>query len=275
MSDPFFSLARTPRIPSGSPSGNLTSKTGHSDRAHSKFSASGAERWLACPGSVELSEGMPDKSSSWALEGTEAHEVLEQVMLNRLGLPNTFFNCAHKHEMLVHAQNAADFILGLYKRTENSEALVETRIKLDFIHPEMFGTFDGAVVDHWGTLHVFDYKYGAGVPVSVRENLQMIFYGLGLAYKFNWNFKVVRLWIIQPRIKGYDGPTFWETPMVELMKYVDIFKKGVERVLKSTGRMQDYAEGPHCHWCRCKSKCPLKLEKKLEAAKSVFTLASL
>ena len=52
----------------------------HKQRAHSKFSASGAERWFACPGSVELSEGVPDKETEWSKEGTLAHEVLEEIM---------------------------------------------------------------------------------------------------------------------------------------------------------------------------------------------------
>ena len=136
----------------------------------------------------------------------------------------------------------------------------------------MFGTFDGAVVDLFGTLHVFDYKYGAGVPVSVRENLQMIFYGIGLAHRYHWNFKRVRLWIIQPRIKGYDGPTFWEVPTSILKCWVPTFRKAVERVIAEP---DTFVEGDHCRWCKARSICPLKREAKLEAAKSVFTIAPL
>src|SRR5665213_1028404 len=186
----------------------------HGERAHSKFSASGADRWFNCPGSVELSEGQPDKSSPWAIEGTEAHEVLEKIMLQELrSYPADMHEDEEERhflqkvpkEMYQHAVNAARFILDLGRKLD-AEVLVETRIYLDFIHPEMFGTFDGGVIDYFGTLHVFDYKYGAGHAVSPKENLQMIFYAIGLAAQHHWNFKRVRLWIIQPRIKGYDGP---------------------------------------------------------------------
>lgn len=217
---------------------------------------------MKCPGSVELSEGQPDKSSPWAIEGTEAHKVLEDTLrMNALGrdVPP---------EMIRHAASAASFILGVLEKSEGAELLVESRVHLPFIHPEMFGTYDGAVVDYFGTLHVFDYKYGAGHSVSPKENLQMIFYGLGLAHRFNWNFSRVRLWIIQPRIKGYDGPTFWEISILELKAYVQKFKAGVENVLENP---DVYVEGSHCHWCKAKSVCPLKFESKLDQAQSIFS----
>lgn len=252
----------------------------HGERKHSRFSASGAERWANCPGSVHLSEGLPDKDSPWAIEGTRAHEVLEsllrceisgndgaevqeaQARIENIGGPDVVL------PMLRYGGDAAKFILKLHQRLPRSEIMVETRIHLPFIHSEMFGTFDGAVVDHFGTLHVFDYKYGAGHAVSPVENLQMIFYGLGLAHQFDWNFKRVRLWIIQPRIKGYDGPVFWELTVSELKNYVTFFKKAVGRVLKQP---DTYTEGPWCHWCRAKGICPLKQENKIEKARTVFS----
>lgn len=247
----------------------------HSGRAHSKFSASGAERWFNCSGSVALSEGLPDKSSVWSVEGTKAHEVLEDIM--KVGMEFGFEALAKARfdfrkgiplEMVRYGLSAAKFILGLHAKTPRSEIMVETRIHLAFIHPEMFGTFDGAVVDHFGTLHVFDYKYGAGHAVSPKENLQMIFYGIGLAAKYHWNFKRVRLWIIQPRIKGYDGPLFWELGILELKERVRQFEDAVERVETQPNK---YVEGSWCHWCKAKSKCPLKQQVKLDRAIEAFS----
>lgn len=244
------------------------------ERAHSKFSASGADRWFSCPGSVKLSEGQPDKSSVWAEEGTKAHTALEMVLKaldpNVFGMNNPYIKqelSKYPLEMAQHALDAAYFIRGLEKKIPNSEVLVETRIYLSFIHPEMFGTFDGAVIDYFGTLHVFDYKYGAGHSVSPRENLQMIFYGIGLAEKYNWNFKKVRLWIIQPRIKGYDGPAFWEITIDELYKYVTYFEYAVKRVEKYPDR---YVEGAWCWWCKAKAVCPLKIQAKIDSTIDIF-----
>lgn len=241
----------------------------HKERAHSKYSASGAERWFNCPGSIALNEGLPDKSSPWAEEGTKAHEVLEQIMLAELSGKTYQQRAADFSPALMEqlGQQAADFILSLGRKLD-AEVLVETKVYLSFIHPEMFGTYDGAVLDHFGTLHVFDYKYGAGHPVSPIENLQMIFYGIGVAHEHHWNFKKIRHWIIQPRIKGYDGPVFWEESAKVIKDvWVPKFERAVEQVEAHPNK---YAEGGHCHWCRAKSICPLKREEKNEKAKNIF-----
>lgn len=249
----------------------------HSERAHSKFSASGSERWFNCPGSVELSEGVPDKETEWSKEGTLAHEVLEELMT--VAINNGVSRIGHAKfpkriplEMVHHGTRAANFILGLHARTPGSDILVETRVYLSFIHEAMFGTFDGAVLDHFGTLHVFDYKYGAGHAVSPVKNLQMIFYGIGLAHLYDWNFKNIRLWIIQPRIRGYDGPIFWDLSVLDLKAKVEEFRQAVERVENNPTL---YNEGSWCHWCKAKSKCPMKNEKRIEQAKSIFMNAPL
>lgn len=245
-----------------------TAKSEHAERAHSKFSASGAERWFECPGSVALSEGRPDKSSSYALEGTHAHEVLEQILIEFQHASTARRPNHVPLEMFHHGFNAAKFIFGLHHDTIGSELLVETRIYLDFIHPEMFGTFDGAVVDHFGTLHIFDYKYGAGVAVSPVENLQMIFYAIGVAHKYQWNFEKVRVWIIQPRIRGYNGPVFWDISLEVLRDgYVPRFELAVKRVVSEP---HTFVEGSHCHWCKAKPVCPKKTEAKFEKMKNLF-----
>lgn len=247
----------------------------HNERKHSKFSASGAERWQNCPGSVALSEGLPDKPNKYSEEGTKAHEVLEQVLkFNFSGKLSSSYDKALSYllkekinkEMGQHAIDTATFIYSLKDKISEAELLVETRIFLDFIHPEMFGTFDSAIVDHFGTLHVMDYKYGKST-VSPVSNLQMIFYAMGLAHQYKWNFKKARMWIIQPRADGFDGPVFWDLTIQGLLNFVHIFKEAVERVEKNPHK---FAEGSWCHWCRAKGICPLKNVSKNKKAIALF-----
>ena len=243
-------------------------------KAHSPFSASGAERWFECPGSVELSKPLPDKDSPWSIEGTRAHGVLERIMVSAISQEATsvakvFAPPTFPKEMIMHGQNAANVILKVHAQSLDSDIQVENRVYLDFIHKEMFGTYDGAVLDYFGTLHVFDYKYGAGHLVTPKDNLQMIFYGIGLAHKYGWNFKRVRLWIIQPRIRGYDGPQFWEIPTAELRRYVPQFQQAVDRVLEQP---DSYVEGSWCHWCKAKAICPEKTGKRLDQAIQIFSI---
>lgn len=278
MSDPFQDFINKPKAPS---------KT-HGERKHSKFSASGAERWFKCSGSVALSEGIPDTTNQWAEEGTRAHEILEALLrielsgncgatieefghvlnFNKEGRDKQFTFKQHK-EMTFHAANTARFILKLGRKRE-ATILVETRIYLDFIHPEAFGTFDGGVLEFFGVLDVVDFKYGARHSVSPRENLQMIFYALALAHKYDWNFETVRLWIDQPRGQGYDGASFWRMSIDELLAWVPIFE---ERVANVEFNPDVYTEGPWCHWCKGKKKCPVKREKKVAEAKQIFLQA--
>jgi hypothetical protein len=240
-------------------------------RAHSKFSASGAERWFECSASVEACEGKPDIDTEWSKEGTLAHWLLEQIMLlllaGKLAVYGQFEGKPGVSKvMFQHAKNAADFIVELGRKI-GAEVLVESRVFLSFIHPEAFGTLDGAVLDYFGTLHVFDFKYGAGHAVRPEKNLQMIFYALALAYKYQWNFARVRLWIIQPRIRGYDGPTYWDVPLDVLQSYVAEFTKAVWRVENNP----KFKEGPWCHWCKAKKTCPLKRETRETKAVDVFS----
>jgi hypothetical protein len=246
----------------------------HQERKHSKFSASGAERWINCPGSVELCEGVPDVETEWSKEGTLAHELLEEILIvgrdlkvRKIGHINT--EKKYSPEMKRITLQAANFILEKnWQLRPHAELLIERRVFLDFIHPEAFGTLDASIVDLFGTLHVLDYKYGSGHSVSVKENLQMIFYALAVAHEYQWCFSKVCIWIVQPRIRGYNGPVFWEISIAELKKYVALFEQAIERVIKSPTK---YAEGSWCHWCKAKSKCPLKQDAKAKNAKKLFT----
>ncbi len=53
---------------------------------HAILSASSAHRLLNCTPSVKLCETFEDKSSEYAAEGTEAHELCEYKLKTALGM---------------------------------------------------------------------------------------------------------------------------------------------------------------------------------------------
>lgn len=232
----------------------------HQERAHSRFSASGFERIAMCPGSVALSDGVEDVESEAALRGTRAHEVLEATLKEETKRQSPLYEPI----MFEHANQVKEFVEAQMR--PNSQLIVEEKVSLDFIHPEAFGTLDIAIVEYFGTLDVMDYKYGKKL-VSPRENWQFLFYALALAYKYNWNFHTVRMWTLQPNVKGFDGYTFWAISITELLTWVPLFKAAIERVEKTP---KVYNEGEWCYFCKGRFKCPKKKEKRLDEARNIF-----
>jgi hypothetical protein len=132
----------------------------------------------------------------------------------------------------------------------------------------MFGTVDAAIVEQFGTLVVTDFKYGAGIPVEVKGNVQMIYYALGIARKFGFMFEKVRLRIIQPRAEHRDGPDrSHEMSIDELQKWTDTFGRGVDLALSENPPLN---AGAHCRFCPAKTICPEISDAKFREAKIAF-----
>lgn len=219
-----------------------------SKKAHAKLSASGSERWLNCPGSVRLCETAPPrKDSKYSKEGTDAHECLE-TYLKELQCGEDQFN----KEMMTHAEFARNAIQDCM--TSTAELLCETRIDLSFIAPDMFGTCDYAIIDDGKYLLVGDYKYGANISVDAKDNTQLIYYALGLAEKYEYNFSIISLQIIQPRAPHPDGPVRTHTMnRRELLRWKGRIARGVLRTQKPDAPL---AMGEWCMFCAAKSTCP-------------------
>jgi hypothetical protein len=252
----------------------LKNKASHKERAHSKYSASGSEKWLNCPASVALEEQSPPSADTpWSLEGTLAHEILEQYLKAKLNPKDlsealVYLEMLEKTpvEMQDYVEMAGDRMLKIAKEA-GAVLISEQRIYNTIIDEEMFGTTDGAVVQHFGTLHIIDFKYGKGHIVSPEKNTQLLQYALGYAEKFNWNFYDVKLHILQPR-SGEGWHKTWGLTMRELKDFwLPIFKKGVARTKSSVAKS---FEGNWCYWCRAKAICPVKRETSLNEIASMF-----
>lgn len=171
---------------------------------HSKLGASGAKRWLACPGSIRLTADLPPSpTNQYAAEGTVAHAVAEASL-----------NARCKAEKFIGMYGNGEVDVGLYEEATNHEfefqvtremtdavqvyldtiqdkmdeltlaghepqLMVENRVSLDHIQAGMFGTNDAAIWVPGVYLGVYDYKHGKGVAVEVEDNEQTNYYGVG------------------------------------------------------------------------------------------------
>lgn len=248
---------------------------------HARLSPSAADRWIHCPGSVKLSEGIPSESSAYAEEGTLAHSMAELKLRIRTVPGNGRTAKANRMiyqgrleelrqdplcsgEMDEATELYADRVMEIYNGAgEDAELLVEQHFSLEEIVPGGFGTSD-AVVIGGDTIEVIDLKYGKGVRVDAPENPQLRLYGLGAALLFGdiYDLHTVRMTIIQPRL---DHVSTEELPLQALFNWAEItVKPAAEAALKNNAPT---AWGDWCRWCPAKAICRTRADAMLRLAK--------
>lgn len=224
--------------------------------AHAKLSASGAHRWIACPGSVEAEEGLPDKTSPFAEEGTRAHDLAERVLTAfQAGEDHsTIIDTYDDREMADHVGRYVDHVLAV--EGGSHIMMVEHRVDFSDWVPEGFGTSDTIVVKG-DTIHVIDLKYGKGVQVDAENNPQGMLYALGAWAETNFMFDLERvvITIVQPRL---DHVSEWEIGVSDLLRWGEWVKERADEAC-SPGAKRTPGED-QCRWCKAKATCPaLKL----------------
>lgn len=250
----------------GKREGNLMS----AEKKHSRLGASTAKRWLNCSKSPSLiDQAPPAQSSVYAGEGTRAHEWLEYVLRKELLGEKVKSPKKPDRDMENHVQTAVNWVQENYMPELGDILQVETKVSLAWIHPEMFGTLDIAIVREGGVLTIADFKYGQGHVVEPEKNEQLLYYALGVAKLFDFNFEEIEIVVIQPRAQHDKGPIrSWKCSVAELKSWESLFKKGADRIDSPKARL---FAGEHCMFCPAIPICPEIKKAAVETAKSVFS----
>lgn len=251
-------------------------------KTHSELSASGSHKWLNCPGSIKASRDIPPLPETPAAElGTEAHEYLELWLRKILKFKESNWKnlylpeLKNKPEMFEAVKIAVMHVLRNYEANEH-EIFLEEKVTLSFINDDMSGTADVVIVEPYGNLRVIDYKHGKHrvSPYTENEdgrkslNTQLVYYGLGAAFKYDFEFETVTLEIIQPRVSFKKPVKSITVTMKELRNYEEFFKRGVDRVYSKNPK---FFMGDWCYFCPAREvSCPLQKEKKFEKVKEYF-----
>lgn len=247
----------------------------HEKRDHALLSASGANRWLACPPSAKLEEQFPDTTSDAAREGTLAHELAELKVRNYFyttDFGKRKLNAAVKKlqkedlwqdEMMGYTDQYLDYIrvVAMADRIQGT-AEIEKRVDFGRWAPGGFGTADCLLLKG-NQLHVIDFKYGKGVPVSAEENPQMMLYALGARdmYGILYHFDEFHLHIIQPRI---DNVSEWTCTEEELLEFGSYVKERSALAIDGAG---EFCPGEsQCRFCRARSRCAARAEHNVKLA---------
>lgn len=232
---------------------------------HAKLSASGAHRWMNCPGSVGQEDGLPDTSSPYAQEGTWAHDLAEACLKEGANADQVVIAEGHYTDTPDQVQEYIQMYLD-YVRSISGELFIEQRVDFSPWVPEGFGTADAIILND-GVAHVIDLKYGKGLKVDADENPQALLYALGTLNEYDYlydvhTFKVV---IVQPRL---DHISEWEISRADLLKWAELAKAAAEAALSDDAPFNPGEK--QCQWCKAKAFCKPRAEHNLKIASEGF-----
>ncbi len=228
---------------------------------HSKIGASSMSRWSKCAGSVRMSEGLSSPSSSYADEGTKAHEIAALILTNK---PDDV-DC--DSEMFEAISVYTEFI---QKESHGNEVLIEQKFDLSAIFHGLYGTADAVIYDSISkTLKVVDFKYGRGILIEPENNMQLMYYGLGALLHTAYPASFIELVIVQPRANHVDGPIRrWRISVAELILFATRLRTFAEATESPDAPL---VSGDHCRFCPAAGICPEFSKKALAIAVSEFS----
>ncbi len=231
---------------------------------HSPIGASSMYRWATCPGSIKLSEGMPNKSSVAAAEGSAAHEFVA-LALER-GFKENKNAAAIMEDQVEFMTVYTKYVL---KLKQGNPCHIEHSFDMGEVFPGLYGTADCVIYEKdKRLLHVIDYKHGIHLPVEVKDNLQLQYYALGALVTLNYPCTDVRMTIVQPRCYHPEGPIRSWT--VSAMQFIDFEADLIDAAKKTKLKSAKFQAGEHCLFCPAKPKCPEKHSERVGEAKKQF-----
>ena len=231
---------------------------------HALLSASSSHRWIECPPSARLCERVKEASTSFAREGSEAHELCEYklrtaVLGEKANDPTSsleFYNDEMERCSNDYAIYISEIISG--EKAEGNIPIILIEQQLDFSKyvPDGFGTGDCVIVSG-STLYVIDYKHGLGVLVSAEKNSQMLCYALGAyeALKDIYEIKNIVMTIFQPRRENLST---YELSIAELLDWgKNTLAPAAKLAYNGEG---EFHPGSHCQFCKVKFTCRARAE---------------
>ena len=254
---------------------------------HVKLAPSASHRWIECPGSIALTEGIEEEDSVYAREGSFAHAVAAHCLAKCVDLDSmigkTIADVSEDEdelskltefevdpEMVVHLQTYLDAVEHALMETPGADLMVERKVFLVGLRDDIGGTADAIVhTPKTNTLDIFDLKYGQGVLVDVVNNSQLRTYGLASLLSFPKFRDVthVNMHIVQPR-HHLGGHTIEEMTVEELVAWGnEVIKPGAERTEMENAPLH---AGDWCRFCDAKPQCPELRDMSLERTQELF-----
>lgn len=223
------------------------------------LNASAAGTWSQCTAQPHYVQAnahrIPPQNTEFSVEGTNAHTVVECIFK---GLP---FPAFATQDMIWHGTNFVDYCA----QFESDWAYSELKVDL-FYMPGRNGYVDWCSFAP-DVIDIADYKYGQGVSVSAKENLQMAIYSRSTIKQKKIPVRPdtkVRLHIYQPRVRQGERISLWEITYAELEQFTDDRVLGPAQLIMGEGK-RVFAPGEKtCQFCPAKTFCVARAESKVK-----------
>jgi len=210
--------------------------------------ASGANRWVNCPGSVFMPTEPRTEDTEAADEGKFVHEEAAHCILNETTSKNE------------DVQGYVDFVGSLVGRL--SDIFIEKKVDPSYyLSACVSGTCDAAIFDHRNKkIHIIDFKYGRK-RVEVKNNYQLAVYLFGIFPLFGLGLEnvsseswTINFHIYQPRAFNPEGPVLtWAPGHPELKNILFRIQEAVQAIKDNDPTRRT---GEHCVYCPSMTNCP-------------------
>lgn len=245
----------------------------HGAREHATYGGSAIERISLCPGSAKRARTVPRVETSYSKDGTEAHELLEYALRNKIRDARTAaFICKRslpdedKHDDRMNAvQECLDLVYDILDAYEDDAQLfVEFKFRFpSFISEDAYGTCDILIyIPSLRLLYVIDYKHGAGVLVEAFENKQTLFYATGAVEGTNelgivFDVDTIITTIVQPRcFNARLTPPDYIVDRARLRAFVNEVD---DIILRAEDKNAPLIPGEkQCQFCNASAACPAR-----------------
>lgn len=270
-------------------------------KKHAELGPSGAERWMACPGSVILSRGLPNPTNSYSDEGTCAHFLAAHCLDEgtnatdyegrELAICSDGKECfsEDKGDSKIRYRLTADddfcasvqqYIGYVREVVASTGGVLHVEQRLSIAHitgeEDAEGTSDVVIVTP-DELIVIDLKFGMGVKKDAEGNPQLKLYGLASMDKYGLvnDFNDVRVVIHQPRLYHVSEHVYSIEEMEDFRLQVELAASQVDLSVEEVGaedwhKTYTKAGEDQCRWCLAQATCPTAAAKVKDAMDAEF-----
>ena len=222
-------------------------------------SASSSECWTRCtaaPRYVQANaDKLPPKDTVFSSEGVTAAEVAAAFLEGRAVIAeNCDKNFPADATMRYNAFRYADYVRQFLE--SDGKLIVEKKLPLWYAQGR--NAYVDSAVANRRALHVFEYKYGVGVPVYPKGNRQLAIYAYAIGLESYTGFLPpefpVTVHVIQPRCPANDETAAWETTWGEICDIANLVSKSATVAISGEGAVFAPSDKA-CQWCPAKGFC--------------------